>query len=201
MTRLLVASHNVKKRDEIKVLLKEFKDLKIIYFDDLDGPVPMIVEDGKTFRENAVKKAVIVSKFFDDLVLADDSGLEVDALFGKPGVRSARFARKNATDTENNEKLLNLLLKVNEESRAARFVCHVALAKGGKLLEDFGGEVKGTIGSAPRGRKGFGYDPLFIPEKNTKTFGEMPAASKNKISHRARALMKVKKVIGKYVKG
>ena len=109
MTRILVATHNSKKRSELRKLLKDFKGIKVLDLDDLSVSPPNVVEDGKTFRQNAVKKAVTVSKFFDGIVLADDSGLEVDALDGKPGVRSARFARAKATDEENVTKLLRLL--------------------------------------------------------------------------------------------
>ena len=165
---------------------------------DLGVAPPIIVEDGKTFRQNAVKKAVTMSRFFDGLVLADDSGLEVDALGGKPGVRSARFARKNATDAENNKKLRKLLSNVLEKSRGARFVCYIALAKDGILLESFEGTVNGMILVKPRGQSGFGYDPLFVPKGYEITFAEMPAAEKNKISHRATALKQLKKAIHKY---
>ncbi|MFC1480087.1 non-canonical purine NTP pyrophosphatase, partial [Candidatus Omnitrophota bacterium] len=126
MTRILVATHNSKKRRELKTLLKSFKGTRVMNLDDLDVQPPIIVEDGKTFRQNAVKKAVTISRFFDGLVLADDSGLEVVALDGRPGVRSARFARVKATDIENNKKLLKLLNNVPEKNRQAKFVCHIA---------------------------------------------------------------------------
>ncbi|MDD4957633.1 MAG: RdgB/HAM1 family non-canonical purine NTP pyrophosphatase [Candidatus Omnitrophica bacterium] len=197
---ILIATHNPKKRDELRKILKDFEDINIKNFSDIRTTPPNIVEDGKTFRQNAVKKAVTTSKFFNGLVLADDSGLEVEALGGKPGVRSARFARKNATDVENNDKLLKLMEKVPQEERKARFVCHIALAAGGVLLGTFEGEISGAIREKPRGKSGFGYDPLFLPDGYNKTFAEMPAAKKNAISHRALALEKVRKEITKYAK-
>jgi len=199
MTGILVATHNEKKLRELKTLLKGFKGIKVMNLDNLKVTPPIIIEDGKTFRQNAVKKAVTMSEFFGGLVLADDSGLEVSALYGKPGVRSARFARKNATDRENNRKLLNLLVKVPEKKRSARFVCHIALARGGKLLGNFEGTVKGRVLPKPKGKNGFGYDPVFIPDSHDKTFAEMAAAYKNRISHRGQALKKLKKAIERYL--
>ena len=132
-------------------------------------------------------------------MLADDSGLEVEALEGKPGVRSARFARAKATDAENNTKLLKLLDRIPEKNRKARFVCHIALARDGILLDSFEGTVKGKIISKPRGKNGFGYDPVFVPVGHEKTFAEMAASYKNRISHRGLALKRLKQSIGKYL--
>lgn len=199
MTNILVATHNSKKRRELKALLKEFKGVKVMNLDDLNVAPPIIVEDGRTFRQNAVKKAVTVSRFFEGLVLADDSGLECDALNGKPGVRSARFARKKATDTENNNKLLKLLKDIPEKNRRAKFTCHLALASEGILLGSFEGTVKGKIIFKSRGENGFGYDPLFMPASYEKTFAQMSPSYKNRISHRALALRKLKKSIQKYL--
>lgn len=196
---LLVATHNSNKRREIKSLLKDFKKIKIMNLDDLEVPPPLIVEDGKTFRQNAVKKAVTISRFFEGLVLADDSGIEVDALGGKPGVRSARFARSKATDSENTKKLLKLLDSVPEKNRRAKFVCHLALAKEGILLGSYEGIVSGKISFKLRGKNGFGYDPLFVPKGYEKSFAEMTSAYKNRISHRGLALRKLKKSIGKHL--
>ena len=200
MIELLIATHNEKKRKELKDLMKDFKKVKVMILDDLRIKPPMIVEDGKTFRQNAVKKGVTISRFFDGLVLADDSGLEVDSLGGKPGVRSARFARAKATDEENNEKLQKLLSNIPDKDRSARFVCTLVLTRKGQLLEVFEGSVKGKILDSPRGKNGFGYDPLFVPKGHEETFAEMAAADKNKISHRALALKKLKKSIKKYLK-
>ena len=195
--KILIASHNKKKRDEIKTLLKEFKKVDVLNLDDLDISPPIIVEDGKTFRQNSVKKSVTMSKFFDGLVIADDSGLCVDALDGRPGVRSARFARAKATDNENTEKLLKLLDKIPDSERAARFECCMSLARGGNLLGTFEGNVKGAITEKNKGSNGFGYDPVFVPEGYEKTFAEMAPSYKNRISHRAIALKKLKKHIKK----
>lgn len=199
MTKILIATHNSKKRKEIKTLLKEFKGISIMTFDELKVAPPMIVEDGRTFRQNAVKKAVAVSRYFDGLVLADDSGLEVDALHGAPGVRSARFARAKATDKENNKKLMRLLEKIPEKNRTAQFVCHLALAKEGHLLGSYEGIAKGKILFEPKGSNGFGYDPLFVPKGYEKTFAVMTPTFKNRISHRGEALKKFKKAVEKII--
>jgi len=200
MADILLATHNDNKKRELKTLLRDFPDVKVMMLDDLKVRPPIIVEDGKTFRQNAVKKAVTMSKFFHGLTLADDSGLEVEALHGKPGVRSSRFARANATDKENNKKLLNLLESVPQKSRKARFVCNIALARDGVLLGNFEGAALGEIIEKPKGRNGFGYDPLFLPKGKDKTFAEMAARDKNVISHRALALKKLKRSIGKYLR-
>jgi XTP/dITP diphosphohydrolase len=200
MADILLATQNDNKKRELKALFKDISDIRVLTVDDLNFNPPIIVEDGKTFRQNAVKKAVIMSKFFPGLTLADDSGLEVESLHGKPGVRSSRFARANATDEENNRKLLNLIESVPQKSRKARFVCNMALARNGALLSNFEGVVVGEITEKPRGKNGFGYDPLFLPKGKDKTFAEMAARDKNVISHRALALKKLKMSIGKYLK-
>ena len=199
MTKILIATHNDKKRKELKTLLKDFNGIKVMNLDDLDVLPPIIVEDGRTFRQNVVKKAVTMSRFFEGLVIADDSGLEVDALGGNPGVRSARFARMKATDLENNQKLLKLLTNILEKNRNARFVCYLALASNGTLLDSFEGTVKGKILTKSKGQNGFGYDPLFIPNGHKNTFAEMSQARKNSMSHRGLALKKLKKSIQKYL--
>ena len=197
---LLLATHNENKKKELKTLIGDVRKVKVLILDDLETEVPTVVEDGKTFRQNAVKKALTLSRFFDGLVLADDSGLEIEALGGKPGVRSARFARIKATDKENNEKVLKLLGSIPEKNRSAQFVCHLALASKGHLLESFEALAQGSILDVPRGKNGFGYDPLFLPKGKDKTFAEMLAEDKNKISHRARALKKMKTAIRKHLK-
>lgn len=199
MKKLLLATRNSNKKKEIKKLLSSFKDLEIMDMDDPGIRFPIIVENGKTFRQNAIKKAVITSKFFDGLVLSDDSGLKVNAIQGKPGVRSARFARKNATDKENNRKLMKLMQKKPGLDRSAEFVCTLALAEAGRLLETIEGKVKGKISEKAKGKNGFGYDPLFIPEGHQKTFAQMTGKYKNGISHRALALKEFKKVLRKYL--
>ncbi|MBV8841339.1 MAG: RdgB/HAM1 family non-canonical purine NTP pyrophosphatase [Bryobacterales bacterium] len=143
-------------------------------------------EHGSDFEENAVAKAEYYGRLNDGYLFADDSGLEVDALGGAPGVYSARYAGPDATDAANNSLLLTRLKGV--EKRSARFVCVIALVKNGKLVQTFRGAVEGRILDGPRGTGGFGYDPLFYHEPFGCTFGEAPIAEKMKVSHRAQAL-------------
>jgi len=152
----------------------------------LPRPVPPPDETGATFEENAALKAEYYGSFTDGYLFADDSGLEVDALGGAPGVHSARYAGPEATDADNNELLLQRLAGVAD--RTARFVCTIALVKDGKLVRTFRGTVEGRILDAPRGSGGFGYDPLFYYERFGRTFGEAPIGDKMLVSHRAQAL-------------
>src|SRR5262245_17785484 len=149
-----------------------------------------IRESGTSFKKNAKLKALAASKQLPALVIADDSGLEVDALGGAPGIYSARYAGVNATDRDKIDKLLRELARVHatEEGRRARFRCVLALARNGNLLGIFEGTVEGRIADKPHGNHGFGYDPIFIPEGFKETFGELPAELKNTISHRAKAI-------------
>ena len=148
--------------------------------------VPAPDETGDTFEANAAEKAVAYGQHVDGYLFADDSGLEVDALGGDPGVRSARFAGDHATDEQNNTLLLERLRGV--QNRTARFVCVIALVKDGRLVKTFRGAVEGRILDAPRGTGGFGYDPLFYYEPFACTFGEAPIERKVTVSHRAIAL-------------
>lgn len=143
-------------------------------------------ENGRTFEENAVLKARYYSRYTSELVLADDSGLAVDALEGAPGILSARFAGPGASDTQNNDLLLSRLTGVKE--RAARFVCVIALAQRGATIETFRGEVAGELIKTTQGKGGFGYDPLFFYPPLNKTFAELTAEQKLTVSHRGRAL-------------
>ena len=162
----------------------------------VDAPPPE--EHGSTFEETAIEKALHYSRHAGGYVFADDSGLEVDALNGAPGVYSARFAGPNATDEDNNALLLeklHILEKLHEleqprgvENRTARFVCAIALAKDGRIIQTFRGVVEGRIIDEPRGSHGFGYDPLFYYEPFGRTFGEASDAQKMSVSHRAQAL-------------
>jgi XTP/dITP diphosphohydrolase len=147
-------------------------------------------ETGSTFEENAALKAQYYSKHCDGYLFADDSGLEVDALSGAPGVYSARFAGPHATDAANNQLLLSRMQGIS--NRTARFVCAIALATGGRLVETFRGEVEGRLLDAPRGDTGFGYDPLFFYPPFGCTFGEAPLDRKMEVSHRAEALRRMK---------
>lgn len=213
MTTLLIATRNAHKVGEIAAILGPgFRYLKIKGEDDL----PVVVEDAPTFAGNAVKKAETIGrtlllrsqsrlpdaqeKFF---VLADDSGLEVDALGGAPGVHSARFAAMdsghagNSPDADNNAKLLRLLAEVPQAKRTARFRCVLALVEVNRAVplltpQLFEGACEGWIDFAPRGGGGFGYDPLFIPHGQDKSFAELGEGVKNGLSHRAKALAKLR---------
>lgn len=148
--------------------------------------IPAPEETGATFEENAIQKALYYGALTPDWLLVDDSGLEVDALGGAPGVVSARYAGPDATDDANNRLVLERLAGCSQ--RDAQFVCVIALARSGQLVRTFRGVVRGRIIDAPRGPNGFGYDPLFYYEPFGRTFGEAPAADKMKVSHRAQAL-------------
>lgn len=184
---LLVATHNAHKTREIREILGDAFSVH-----DLAGhpEIPAVVESGATFAENAELKAVAASRVFAGLVLADDSGLEVDALGGAPGVRSARYAGERATDVQNRERLLAELTRAGARGRerAARFRCAMALAEDGRVRARFEGAVEGVIINAPRGGSGFGYDSLFVPDGHCATFAQLTAETKNQISHRAGAL-------------
>jgi len=184
---LLLATHNPHKVREFSQLLgKNFKLFDLTAFPEIAIPK----ETGATFEENAILKAKTASPNLPNLVIADDSGLEVDALGGAPGIFSARYAGQNASDAENVSKLLHALsaLKISRDMRLARFRCLIALARNGKVLGTFEGVVEGTIVDPPRGSGGFGYDPVFQPKGSRQTFAEMAAEMKNEISHRARAI-------------
>ena len=152
--------------------------------------VPEILESGTSFRENATLKALAASRHLPALVIADDSGLEVDALDGAPGIYSARYAGANATSKDKIDKLLSELARVRAtgDDRCARFRCVVALALNGDLLGMFEGIVQGRITDTARGDSGFGYDPIFVPDGFEQTFGELSEEVKNTISHRAKAI-------------
>jgi len=181
---LLLATRNQHKTREFAQLLGPNFTLR-----DLTSgrDLPQILETGRTFEENAVIKATTISKIFPhEMVIADDSGLEVDALAGAPGIFSARYAGENASDRRNVKKLLCELQGARE--RWARFRCVIALAKNRKLMTTVVGEVAGAITKSPRGENGFGYDPIFMPEGFEETFAELPFHTKNAISHRANAV-------------
>jgi len=182
---LLVATRNAHKTREIQQILGPrfaVSDLRV-------HEIPEIHESGKSFEENATLKAVAVSKHLPGLVVADDSGLVVDVLGGAPGVFSARYAGREASDKENIEKLVGELMRIGPRAkRSARFRCVIALARKGKLLGTFNGTVEGRVAKQARGLHGFGYDPIFVPRGFGKTFAELPAKVKNTVSHRAKAI-------------
>lgn len=186
MQKLLVATGNSHKTDEIRAILGEdyvVSDLKA-------HPELLEVEEtGTTFLENATLKAVEISKQVEGLILSDDSGLEVDALGGEPGVYSSRYAGEAGNDAANNKKLLHELQ--GEDIRTARFRCVMVLAQDGEVLASFDGAVEGRMLSELHGEGGFGYDPLFVPDGYDQTFSQLSEGIKNQLSHRAVAMQKV----------
>jgi len=193
---IVLATRNKKKAEEMKRILEDAmeKSFSLFTLDDFPG-CPDVEEDGKTFEENAVKKAIFVSKYTGMAAIADDSGIEVDALNGDPGVFSARYAGESADDRANLEKLLNEMKDVPYEKRGARFVCYIAMAFPNGDVKTFFGSVEGKIGIGPKGLKGFGYDPVFYPEGYDRTFSEMSEDEKNAISHRGKALRALQKYL------
>ncbi len=188
---LTLASRNAHKAEEIaRMLPPHFVVRTLADFPEL----PDVEESGRTFAENAALKAVEISRSIPGLVLADDSGLCVDALCGAPGVLSARFAGTHGDDAANNAKLLRELAPLlGEAPFNAHFACAMCLAEGGHELAAFEGKVEGHITLAPRGVNGFGYDPLFVPCGHTRTMAELSAREKNNLSHRSKALQQVLK--------
>lgn len=193
MATVLIATSNAGKLRDFAAAAEEHG----IVVDALPGfsSLPPVAEDQPTFEGNARKKAQIYSRFARDaIVLADDSGLEVQALGGAPGVRSARYAahspEENASDADNNARLLTELKTIAKEQRQARFVCVIVAAREGRALASFRGEAKGVILQEPRGSGGFGYDPLFYFPELGKTFAELSAAEKARVSHRGQAFRK-----------
>ena len=198
---LVVATSNRGKLEELRALLAGLP-VRVHTMEEACAKPPTVVEDGATFAENAVKKARAVAAVSMMLTLADDSGLEVDALAGAPGVRSARFAHERATDAENNAALLAALAALPDAVGArpltARFRCVLALvdpyaADGGPIMLE--GRCEGTITRTPRGSGGFGYDPLFVVDGADKTMAELTEAQKNTLSHRARAFAALRPVL------
>jgi XTP/dITP diphosphohydrolase len=188
---IVLATRNKKKIEEIKRITIDLP-MTILSLENFPN-CPETVEDKDTFEGNAVKKAVEVCRCTGKSALADDSGLEVDALGGAPGVFSARYAggSGNGSDERNYEKLLTELKKVTTDKRGAQFVCCMALAFPDGTVKTFSGYSKGRISMEPKGKTGFGYDPVFIPASYEKTFAEMSGAEKDKLSHRGKALEKL----------
>ena len=193
---LVLATGNPGKVEELQHLLQDVS-IAPVTATDLGLALPA-EEPFATFLENAAHKALSVARQTDLLVLGEDSGLEVDALGGKPGVHSKRYSGPQGDAKANNEKLLHDLLDVPWPQRKARFRCVLALATAGKVLFTASGECEGIIAHLPRGSGGFGYDPVFyLPEEN-RTMAELPASEKNRISHRSRALVKARAFIRQY---
>ena len=190
---VIVATRN---RGKIREFRDALKGLNLRIYGLSDFPdVPEIDEDGDSFTENALKKARFYSKHFGKLTLADDSGLEVDSLNGRPGVHSARYAGERASSQENNQKLLREMQGVPISKRGARFRCILAVASPGGRDVLAEGSCKGRIGFKEKGRKGFGYDPLFILPKEGRTMAELSLEEKNRVSHRGKALRKIRKIL------
>lgn len=193
---LVVATKNAGKSAEIRSFLKDFP-VEIKDLNDF-GPIPAPVENGRSFEENAYKKAGFTAKILGLPALADDSGLEVQALDGAPGVYSARYAGPAATDPQNNAKLLEALSGV--ENRRARFCCVLSLAVPSGHALTYEAFCEGTILDAPRGENGFGYDPLFFYAPAGKTFAEMSLEEKLQVSHRGRALAELRAEFDKVIR-
>ena len=192
MIELLVASTNSGKFAEVRAFLSKLP-LKILSLKDLTEP-PTVIEDGATFEANACKKARALAEFSGLLTLADDSGLEVDALNGAPGIFSARYAGEEGDDERNNQKLLRELENVPDEKRTARFVCALTLCESSSksaLEWTAHDSCEGRIAHALTGSNGFGYDPLFFYPPFNKTFGEIERAIKATVSHRGKALARL----------
>ena len=203
MKKLILASNNKKKIKEMKEILKDLNiEVKSLENENIDIDV---VEDGKTFEENAKKKAKEIYEFLlkrgdkNFIVLADDSGLTVDYLNGEPGIYSARYAGEHGNDAKNNEKLLKNLNGVRKESRGAKFICQLAMFTDQGEYFKVTGEVKGYIIEEVHGEGGFGYDPLFFYEPLNKTFAQLTSEEKNEISHRGVALKELKRIISEFL--
>ena len=186
--KIVLATTNAGKVAEFRALVSELRGVEVVSLGDL-GDIPEVVEDRQTFEENAEKKAVTIAQATGLWALADDSGLEVDALGGEPGVYSARFAGEGASDGDNMDKLLTELEGMSSSKRSARFRCALVLADpNGKAIHRANGSCEGAIAMARRGRGGFGYDPLFQPAGISKTMAELTREEKSALSHRGEAM-------------
>ena len=202
MKKIILASNNQHKIGEIRSILKDLDfDIKSLKDENINIEVE---EDGKTFEENSLKKAKEIAAYLKErgenefIVIADDSGLEVDYLNGEPGIYSARYAGEHGDDYANNAKLLEKLKGVPAINRSGRFVCVIALVDNNDKHISIRGEGEGRIKEELSGTEGFGYDPLFYYEPLKKTFSEMSSEEKNKISHRGEALKKLRKELKNY---
>lgn len=192
--RLLLATGNPGKVREIQRAL-EGLPLGVVGLSDVLAVKPP-AERGRTFAANARAKALFYARRWEGLVLAEDSGLEIDALGGAPGVRSARFSAPRPSDEKNIRKVLRLLQGLPAARRKARFVCVMVLVEGGRVIGEFHGQVEGRIAAEPRGQSGFGYDPVFYYPPFKKTFAELPPGTKNEVSHRGRAVRDLRAFLG-----
>jgi XTP/dITP diphosphohydrolase len=195
---IVLATRNKKKIEEIK-RITEGMPVSIFTLDDFPG-CPEVEEDGATFEQNAIKKATAIAKFTGKPALADDSGLEVYALNGGPGTHSARYAGEEADDRKNAEKLLFEMRSFTGKERKARFVCCMAFILTDGSINIFNGYSEGNIGAEPKGMNGFGYDPVFYPDRHDRTFAEMNAKEKDSLSHRGKALLKLGEFLKRKIK-
>jgi len=196
---LLIATKNSKKCKEV---LKILEGLSFNFKSLIDlSSIETVEENGLTFKENAEKKAITYSKLLGILTIADDSGLMVEKLDGKPGVYSSRFAGDDASDLDNNKKLLSMMQDIPEGQRQASFVCHIAIADSGRLILGCQARCDGDITFTSKGESGFGYDPVFIPKGYDKTFAELGQNIKNKLSHRYKALERAKEELKNIING
>jgi XTP/dITP diphosphohydrolase len=194
---LVLASRNDHKLAELRMFLS---GLPVTVKGLHDFPhISAIEEDGSSFEENALKKAMEVHRLTNLPALADDSGLEVFYLNGRPGIFSARYAGSGATDELNNQKLMHDMKGVAPRRRGARFVAYLALVAQG-IKETAVGECLGQLGEVPRGTNGFGYDPLFMPMGFQRTYAELTQEEKNRISHRSNAFIRMKDILARYIR-
>lgn len=193
ITELVLATRNSHKVTEIESMLKDL-GLQVRSLTEFDG-APEVIEDGETYEENALKKACSAAAFTGRLALADDTGLEVEALGGQPGIHAARFAGEPCSFQDNIRKLLTVLKGIPEERRGARFVCVLALVFPDGRQELVRGELEGRIAEEPAGVGGFGYDPVFFAPEAGKTLAELSPNEKNLISHRRRAIDRAREVL------
>ena len=192
--KIVISTGNQHKVDEIKNILKDLP-FEVISKTQLGIENLQVIEDGNTLEENSIKKAKALSEMTDYMVIADDSGLFVDALDGQPGIYSSRYGGEEGNDSKNNERLLKELKNTPLEKRSGRFRTVIALIKEDKEAITIEGQCKGSIAFEKKGQGGFGYDPVFIPEGYNKSFAELGKELKNEISHRAKALEKLKKLL------
>lgn len=197
--KIILATKNKGKVADFEKLTENM-NIEVISFLDEEINFPDVVEDGETFEENSVKKALEIAKYTGMITVSDDSGLCVEALDGAPGIYSARYSGENATDSTNIDKLLNEMKNIPQEERQAKFVSVVSIAKPDGTVQSFRGEVEGEIIFERKGTNGFGYNPVFFSYELEKTFGEATMEERVTVSHRARAFRKLKeKVLNKFV--
>jgi len=190
---IVLATRNANKLREFRAMLHDI-DISIVSFGSFPE-CPEVIEDGKSFAENALKKARTIAEYTGHVTIADDSGLEVDLLGGMPGIYSARYAGEEADDRKNNEKLLKELGGVPMERRGAQFRCVIAVVDPDGAEQIVEGAYRGIIITEPHGNNGFGYDPVFLDEQSGFTFAEMDPEHKNQVSHRSRAIQELKKIL------